>query len=225
MFDRDIAILGGCGHVGLPLGIAFADQGQSVVLQDTNGSAVETVNSGRMPFREEGASELLPKVLASGKLIATTDGGALSTAETVVVVIGTPVDRFLNPDIGAVLRAVDEVARHLVDGQLLVLRSTVYPGVTAMVEKRMAEKGMDVDVVFCPERIAEGHALEELSSLPQIVSGRQARADRAGGETLPDPHSGDRRAHPRGGGAGQALHQHLAVHQVCDRQSALHDRQ
>ena len=175
MFDRDIAILGGCGHVGLPLGIAFADQGQSVVLQDTNGSAVETVNSGRMPFREEGASELLPKVLASGKLIATTDGGALSTAETVVVVIGTPVDRFLNPDIGAVLRAVDEVARHLVDGQLLVLRSTVYPGVTAMVEKRMAEKGMDVDVVFCPERIAEGHALEELSSLPQIVSGRQSR--------------------------------------------------
>ncbi len=176
MFDRDIAILGGCGHVGLPLGIAFADHGQSVVLQDTNASSVETVNSGRMPFREEGASELLPKVLASGKLTATTDGGALSTAATVVVVIGTPVDRFLNPDIGAVLRAVDEVARHLVDGQLLVLRSTVYPGVTAMVEKRLAEKGMDVDVVFCPERIAEGHALEELSSLPQIVSGRQTRA-------------------------------------------------
>ena len=123
-----------------------------------------------------GGIRLLPKVLASGKLTATTDGGALSTAATVVVVIGTPVDRFLNPDIGAVLRAVDEVARHLVDGQLLVLRSTVYPGVTAMVEKRLAEKGMDVDVVFCPERIAEGHALEELSSLPQIVSGRQTRA-------------------------------------------------
>ena len=65
---------------------------------------------------------------------------------------------------------------HLADGQLLVLRSTVYPGVTAMVEKRMAEVGKDVDVVFCPERIAEGHALEEFSSLPQIVSGRQPRA-------------------------------------------------
>jgi UDP-N-acetyl-D-mannosaminuronic acid dehydrogenase len=176
VFDRDIAILGGCGHVGLPLGIAFADRGQSVILQDTNASSVECVNSGRMPFREEGAAELLPRVLASGKLTAATDGEVLSTAETVVVVIGTPVDRFLNPDIGAVLRAVDEVACHLVDGQLLVLRSTVYPGVTAMVEKRMAEKGKDVDVVFCPERIAEGHALEELSSLPQIVSGRRPRA-------------------------------------------------
>ncbi len=176
MFDRDIAILGGCGHVGLPLGIAFADRGQSVVLQDTNAGSVATVNSGHMPFREEGAADLLPKVLASGKLIATTDGAALSTAETLVVVIGTPVDRYLNPDIGAVLRALEEIVPRLVDGQLLVLRSTVYPGVTAMVEKRMAELGRDVDVVFCPERIAEGHALEELSSLPQIVSGRQPRA-------------------------------------------------
>jgi UDP-N-acetyl-D-mannosaminuronic acid dehydrogenase len=160
----------------LPLGIAFAARGQSVVLQDTNAAAVETVNAGRMPFREDGADELLTTVLASGKLLATTDVGALSTAETVVVVIGTPVDRYLNPDIGAVLRALDEVVQQLVEGQLLVLRSTVYPGVTAMVEKRMAELGKDVDVVFCPERIAEGHALKELSLLPQIVSARQPRA-------------------------------------------------
>ena len=176
MFDRDIAIVGGCGHVGLPLGIAFADRGLSVVLQDTNAAAVETVNSGRMPFREAGADELLAKALASGKLRATNDVTVLRTSETVVVVIGTPVDRYLNPDIGAVLRALDEILPHLVDGQLLVLRSTVYPGVTGLVEKRMADAGRDVDVAFCPERIAEGHALEELSSLPQIVSGRQPRA-------------------------------------------------
>ena len=224
MFERNIAILGGCGHVGLPLGIAFADRGQSVVLQDTNATSVATVNSGRMPFREEGAAKLLPKVLASGRLTATTDGGALSTAETVVVVIGTPVDRYLNPDIGAVLRALDEIMPHLADGQLLVLRSTVYPGVTAMVEKRMAEVGKDVDVVFCPERIAEGHALEEFSSLPQIVSGRQPRAIERAARLFRVLTPRDRRANPRGGGAGQALHQHVAVHQVRDRQPALHDR-
>ena len=175
MFERDVAIIGGCGHVGLPLGIAFADRGQSVVLYDTNARAVETVNGGRMPFFEEGADELLPRVLATGKLTATTDGRAVSTAEAVVVVIGTPVDRFLNPEIGAVLHAVEAEAGNLVDGQLLVLRSTVYPGVTAMVAKRMAELGKAVDVVFCPERIAEGYALRELSSLPQIVSGRDPR--------------------------------------------------
>ncbi len=181
MFERNIAIIGGCGHVGLPLGIAFADRGQSVVLYDSNTRAVETVNAGRMPFREEGADEALPRVLASGKLTATTDGRAVSTAEAVVVVIGTPVDRFLNPEIGAVLQAVEAEVDNLVDGQLLVLRSTVYPGVTAMVTKRMKELGKAVDVVFCPERIAEGYALRELSSLPQIVSGRDPRAlERAG---------------------------------------------
>lgn len=176
MFERDMAIIGGCGHVGLPLGIAFADHGQKVVLYDSNAAAVEMVNSGRMPFYEEGADEMLLRTLRSGNISATTDGGALSTAEAVVVVIGTPVDRFLNPDIGAVLRALDAEVGHLVDGQLLVLRSTVYPGVTAMVEKRMAELGKAVDVVFCPERIAEGYALREFSSLPQIVSGRDPRA-------------------------------------------------
>ena len=181
MFERNIAIIGGCGHVGLPLGIAFADRGQSVVLYDSNTRAVETVNAGRMPFREEGADEALPRVLASGKLTATTDGRAVSTAEAVVVVIGTPVDRFLNPEIGAVLQAVEAEVGNLVDGQLLVLRSTVYPGVTAMVTKRMEALGKAVDVVFCPERIAEGYALRELSSLPQIVSGRDPRAlERAG---------------------------------------------
>jgi UDP-N-acetyl-D-mannosaminuronic acid dehydrogenase len=180
VFERNIAILGGCGHVGLPLGIAFASRGKTVVLQDTNAGAVEFVNSGRMPFREEGADELLRQVRASGTLTATTDAAAISTAETVVVVIGTPVDRYLNPDIGAVLHAIDEMMPYLIEGQLLVLRSTVYPGVTGLVEKRMSELGKAVDVAFCPERIAEGHALEELSSLPQIVSGRQPRAiDRA----------------------------------------------
>jgi UDP-N-acetyl-D-mannosaminuronic acid dehydrogenase len=176
VFDRDIAIIGGCGHVGLPLGIAFADRGQNVVLYDTNAQAVEAVNRGRMPFEEEGADEMLRRALAGGSIIATTDGGGLSTAETVVVVIGTPVDRYLNPDIGAVQRALDAEVGHLMDGQLLVLRSTVYPGVTAMVEKRMREIGRAIDVVFCPERIAEGYALREFSSLPQIVSGREPRA-------------------------------------------------
>ena len=176
MFERNIAVLGGCGHVGLPLGMAFAQRGQTVVLCDTNAAAVEMVNAGRMPFREDGAQELLPSLVAGGRLVATLDGGALGTAEAVIVVIGTPVDEYQNPDVGAVLRALDGASGDLVDGQLLVLRSTVYPGVTALAEKRMAQLGKLVDVAFCPERIAEGRALDELSSLPQIVSGRSPRA-------------------------------------------------
>ncbi|MGH8985448.1 MAG: nucleotide sugar dehydrogenase, partial [Acidimicrobiia bacterium] len=91
-------------------------------------------------------------------------------------VIGTPIDEHLNPDLNAVHEAVAEIAEGLVDGQVLVLRSTVYPGVTAMVERLVARMGLDVDVAFCPERIAEGKAMTELYELPQIVASRSQRA-------------------------------------------------
>ena len=83
-----------------------------------------------------------------------------------VVVIGTPVDEFLGPSMTIFEKAVDQIAPHLREGALVALRSTVYPGTTGYVAQHLAERGCVVDVAFCPERIAEGHALEELSSLP-----------------------------------------------------------
>src|SRR4029078_7474911 len=92
-----------------------------------------------------------------------------------------PVDEHLNPDPQAVPTAVEGFAAQLVDGQALVLRSTLYPGVTALVERLIAELGLDIDVAFCPERIAEGKAMVELYELPQIVASRSPRAlERAG---------------------------------------------
>ncbi len=97
-----------------------------------------------------------------------------------MVVIGTPIDEHHNPDLNAVQAAISEIGKSLVDDQLLVLRSTVYPGVTAMVERLVERLGKDVDVAFCPERIAEGQAMAELCELPQIVASRSRRAlDRA----------------------------------------------
>ena len=104
----------------------------------------------------------------------------MASVEHVVVVIGTPVDEHLNPDPAAVVDAIERMVDHLHDGQHLVLRSTVYPGVTALVERLLARHGKAIDVTFCPERIAEGKAMEELHSLPQIVSGRTPRGRRAG---------------------------------------------
>jgi UDP-N-acetyl-D-mannosaminuronic acid dehydrogenase len=104
----------------------------------------------------------------------------VATAEHVIVVIGTPVDEHLNPDQAAIPNALGGCARYLRDGQILVLRSTVYPGVTALVEKMLTGLGIDIDVAFCPERIAEGKAMTELFELPQIISARTARGvDRA----------------------------------------------
>ncbi len=180
-FEHDVVVVGGCGHVGLPLGLAFAARGLDVVLYDTSTATVETVNQGSMPFQEEGASELLPQVLRSGRLIASTDPSSIAGCEHVVVVVGTPIDRHLSPDIDAVTRVITSLTDHLVSGQLLVLRSTVYPGSTRRVARIIARLDRDIDVSFCPERIAEGHALEEVTTLPQIVSGSTPRAaERAG---------------------------------------------
>jgi len=90
----------------------------------------------------------------------------------VIVVIGTPVDEHLNPKQIAITRALGGCSEYFRDGQLLVLRSTVFPGVTALVEKMLAKLGRQMEVAFCPERIAEGKAMTELFELPQIVSAR-----------------------------------------------------
>ncbi|MGA7987643.1 MAG: nucleotide sugar dehydrogenase [Candidatus Dormiibacterota bacterium] len=174
-FEQDVVVVGGCGHVGLPLGLAFAAAGMSVVLYDTSATAVDLVNAGTMPFAEIGAAEMIATVRASGRLRATTDRASIAGSEHVIVVVGTPVDRYLSPDIDAVSRAIEPLTDHLASGQLVVLRSTVYPGVTQRVARIIARLERDIDVSFCPERIAEGHALNELHDLPQIVSGTTPR--------------------------------------------------
>jgi UDP-N-acetyl-D-mannosaminuronic acid dehydrogenase len=173
-------VIGGCGHVGLPLAIAFASRGLRVGIFDVSEPSVALVNSATMPFAEPGAAPELERVVAAGRLEASIDPAMVGTGEHVIVVVGTPVGENLEPDQAAVPNALAGCASHLADGQILILRSTVYPGVTARVEKMVAGLGAEVDVAFCPERIAEGKAMTELFELPQIVSSRSAHGlDRA----------------------------------------------
>ena len=174
MWAQDVVVVGGCGHVGLPLALALADRGARVTAYDHDARAVAGVLAGRMPFLEHGAEPVLARVLAARRLTATTDPAAVAAAEHVVVVVGTPIDEHLNPETMALPHAIEALAPHLRAGQLLVLRSTVYPGVTRLVERRLEELGLALDLAFCPERIAEGRALAELCSLPQIVASRTA---------------------------------------------------
>jgi UDP-N-acetyl-D-mannosaminuronic acid dehydrogenase len=175
-FELDVTVLGGCGRVGLPLAISFAHRGLRVGIYDISAEAVERVSRGELPFQEPGAAEPLRAALADGSLRATVDPAVIRTSAAVVVVIGTPVDQHMNPDPESVARALRPCEEHFRDGQLVVLRSTVFPGVTAAVERRLAALPVDVDVAFCPERIAEGHAMTELFELPQIVGSRTERA-------------------------------------------------
>jgi UDP-N-acetyl-D-mannosaminuronic acid dehydrogenase len=165
----DVVVLGGAGHVGLPLSLAFADAGLRVGIFDIDAAALGRIGNGQMPFMEAGAEPLLASILESGRLELGTGADMIERADVVVLVIGTPVDEFLGPSMRVFERAVDQIAPHIGDGALVVLRSTVYPGTTEFVSQALHARGLNVDVAFCPERIAEGHALEELHTLPQIV--------------------------------------------------------
>ncbi|MBM3990778.1 MAG: nucleotide sugar dehydrogenase [Planctomycetes bacterium] len=178
----EITIIGGCGHVGLPLGLALARAGHRVVALDIDATKVAETNAGRMPFADKGADELLPKVLATGSFCCTTDKACLEKAEIVITVIGTPLDEHLNPRFEVYDELIAADRTFLRTGQLLVLRSTVYPGTTERIAAALASERIEVDVAFCPERVAEGVALEEISTLPQIVSGTSARARKRAAE-------------------------------------------
>jgi UDP-N-acetyl-D-mannosaminuronic acid dehydrogenase len=167
--DLDVVVVGGGGHVGLPLSLTFAASGLCVGIYDTNVATLDRIRSGEMPFMESGAEALLKSVLPTGRLELSADPAIVGRASNVIVVIGTPVDEFLAPSMSVFDRVVDELAPRLAKGALVVLRSTVYPGATEHVVERLAGLAPGIDVAFCPERIAEGHAIEELTSLPQIV--------------------------------------------------------
>jgi len=171
-----VVVVGGCGHVGLPLALALADSGVKTTSLDIDAAKVLRVMDGHMPFLEPGTEELLIKVLASGNFTATTDPNSITDADTIIVVIGTPVDEHLNPEPDAVVHAINDCLPFMRDGQLMVLRSTIFPGVTKKIENHLAKSGKKLDLSFCPERIAEGFALEELSSLPQVIGARTESA-------------------------------------------------
>jgi len=171
-----MVIVGGCGHVGLPLALSLADCGYKVGIDDIDASKVAYVKAGNVPFLENGAVALLKKLLPTGRLELASDPSLVESTDTVILVIGTPIDEFMNPSVRIFDKVLDELIPHLKNSTMIVLRSTVFPGTTESVERRLRAAGIQADVVFCPERIAEGHALEELRTLPQLVGASSDRA-------------------------------------------------
>src|ERR1700693_3542550 len=172
----DMVIVGGCGHVGLPLALTLADCGFRVGIDDIDAAKVAYVKAGNVPFLENGPAELLKRLLPTGRLQLASDPSLVESTDTVILVIGTPIDEFMNPSVRIFDRVLDDLVPHLTNSSLIILRSTVFPGTTESVERRLRGAGIQADVVFCPERIAEGHALEELRTLPQLIGASSDKA-------------------------------------------------
>ncbi|MGA7387460.1 MAG: nucleotide sugar dehydrogenase [Pseudolabrys sp.] len=174
----DVTIVGGAGHVGVPLVLAFAEAGLTVNVNDLNESALAMLKSGKLPFIEHGAASLLARALAGNRLLFTSSSSAIARTGPLVITIGTPVDEFLNPVQAEVQRCIDSLLPHIADEQLLILRSTVYPGTTDWLQDYLKRLGHKNKVAFCPERVVQGYGIKELREMPQIVSATSPDAEK-----------------------------------------------
>ena len=175
--NANLTIVGGAGHVGVPLVLAFAEAGLRVNVNDLNKDSLDALQAGRLPFVEYGAEAALKNALLNGRLVFTNSSEHISTGGPVIITVGTPIDEFLNPVREVVQDCIDAVLPSLADGQLVVLRSTVFPGTTDWLASYLRTKARKMKVAFCPERVVQGNGLKELREMPQIVSGTTPEAE------------------------------------------------
>ena len=165
-----ITIIGGLGHVGLPLGIVFASKGLKVCLNDINEDVAETVKKGKLPYVEHGAESLLKENLTSGKLTISLDPQCIAEAKYIIIAISTLVDEYLNPKTRKFLEIIAGIKHYLNPSQIIIVRSSVFPRTCRQILQILG-KEKEWNLAYCPERIVQGFAVKELEKLPQIVAG------------------------------------------------------
>jgi nucleotide sugar dehydrogenase len=169
-FPNNVVIVG-LGYVGLPLALLAARRGYVVTGLETNTEKVVAINERRSPF----ADERLTEELVDTTLTATTDVSVLKHADIIVVCVPTPVHHDFEPDLGPVIGAAQTIGKFLKSGQLVVLESTVNPGVCEDVLIPELEKssnlvaGRDFYVAHCPERINPGDPTWTVTNIPRVV--------------------------------------------------------
>src|SRR3954454_6068372 len=184
--DFDVAVIG-CGRVGLPLALSFADRGLRTLGVENDPERLGAVRDGRMPFDEPGAPEVLRRVTDAGAIEWSDRVADAARARHIVITLGTPSFSHIEIDISAIRRALDDLLPVLTDGHALILRSTIAPGTTDFVagyleKHRGFAVGEDVFVAHVPERIAAGRFFEEISTLPCIVGGVGDRSGEVAGK-------------------------------------------
>jgi len=162
-----IAVVGGAGRVGLPVSVLLAQAGHHVDAVDIDFRRIELLRAGNAPFKENSLDDLLGSVVSSGRLVPTTDEDVYALADAVIVVVGTDLDENGSPQNDSVLAVIERLRDRIRIDALVILRSTVMPGTTTFAREILSARTSRV--VYCPERIAEGAAISELRTIPQIV--------------------------------------------------------
>ncbi|GAA5135568.1 non-hydrolyzing UDP-N-acetylglucosamine 2-epimerase [Thalassotalea piscium] len=169
--NESVAVIG-MGYMGLPIASLIAQAGYSVTGVDLSKEKVEAINRGECPFDEVGMPELINKVVSQGFLTASVN---IPSSDTYLVAVPTP-HKNNSCDRSYVFSAVDAIAEVAKNGQTVIIESTISPQTSIAVEQRFADKGIQVDVVHCPERAIPGHTLHELVNNDRIIGASNTQA-------------------------------------------------
>ncbi len=165
----------GIGYVGLPLAVAFAEAGFTVVGIDVAANRVASLNAG-ISHIEDVPSAKIAELRALGRFSATTDYGILPELDAISICVPTPLRKTRDPDISYIVAVAEQLARYLRPGQVIVLESTTYPGTTREVilpqlEARGLIVGQDYFLAFSPERVDPGRVDWTTYNTPKVMGG------------------------------------------------------
>lgn len=166
---KTVAIIG-LGYVGLPLAVRASERGYHVIGYDTNQEKIDLLNRGKSPIEDV----FLEANLSRFRFDATSDAKQLKRADIFLICVPTPVDESFYPDLEPVISASELIAAHAKKGALVVLESTVNPGVSEEVVRPIFEKAgfqvsRDIYLAHCPERINPGDAKWNVTNIPRVV--------------------------------------------------------
>jgi UDP-N-acetyl-D-mannosaminuronic acid dehydrogenase len=175
-FNNDVTVVG-TGRVGLPLALSLLKKGLRVNGIDRDENIINCVAARQMPFNEAGYEEILQQHNFS----LDADTSKISDSEYLIITVGTPLRKHIEIELDYIKNVIDQLSAHIRKDQTIILRSTVAPRTTEFVKKYLESRtgykiGTALFLAYCPERIAEGKALEELETLPQIVGAADAES-------------------------------------------------
>ena len=165
---KHISIIGGAGHIGLPLALAFAEKKFKVHLIDKNKKNLDIIKSNKMPFLEFGAGKALSKALKKKLFFFETNLKNLNRSKYIIICIGTPINSKLKPNLKDFFNLIFKLKKYVKKNQIIIIRSSIYPGTIEKIKKILELKNNNI--VYCPERIVQSKSLIELPKLPQIIA-------------------------------------------------------
>ena len=181
MSKGNVAIVG-FGYIGSVIGSVLANQGYLVYGVESNNRIIMSVNNKKSPFNEPGLEELIAKNVGLKRLFVSNNASVIKDCETVIITVGTPLTEDYTADTTHLEAAILSIKPYLQKNTLVMIKSTVPPHTTNKLVAPLLEDIEGVKIAFCPERLAEGKAIQEFMTIPIVVGGINSKSTKLAGD-------------------------------------------